>query len=195
MNKKKSKRKKKKTPVGRTVALGVGGVVGLGLIVWLAWDLAQPPSPPPPELANVETFDDLGVAHNDDPSVSVAYNSDPPTSGTHSSTPAACGIYRQSVPDGNQLHSMEHGAVVVQYDTSVSVEQIEILEEAGRSVGSDIIVAPRTGMPAPIVLTAWTKRLLLETASEDVVRAFAGEFGNRSPEGGALCPFQVDQGQ
>jgi hypothetical protein len=168
-------------------------VVILAGAVALAVDLAQPEAPPP-ELEAVEIFPDMGGQHIADGEPAPAYNSDPPTSGPHSATPAPCGIYRSPVPDVSSLHSMEHGAIVVQYDPGLSQTEIEELEEIGRSIGGEIIVAPRPGNPAAVALTAWTKLLLLNQVDSDVISGFEREFGNRSPEPAAQCLFSVDEG-
>jgi hypothetical protein len=89
---------------------------------------------------------------------------------------------------------MEHGAIVVHYDPELSQEQVIDLEEIGRDVGGEIIVTPRPDNPSAVVLTAWTKLLALDEVDGDVIAAFESEFGNRSPEAGAQCPFQVDEG-
>jgi hypothetical protein len=169
-------------------------LVILGGAVALAIDVAQPEPPPPPELEAVEAFPDMGNLHLGAGQAVPEYNSDPPTSGPHSATPAPCGIYRQPVPDVNYLHSMEHGAIVVQYDPTLAEDQIEELEKIGRSVGGEIIVAPRPGNPAAVALTSWTNLLLLDEVDGDVIAGFEREFGNRSPEPAAQCLFQVDKG-
>lgn len=173
-----------------TIGVGVAIIAGAAFV---AMDVAQPPPPPPPELEAVEAFPDLGVLHLSAGSAVPEYNSDPPTSGPHSATPAPCGIYRQPVPDIAQLHSMEHGAAVVQYDPELPAEQIRLIEEIGWSAGDEVIVAPRPGNPAPLALTTWTKRLLLDEVDIEVITAFEREFGNQSPEGAASCPMQVDE--
>ena len=174
--------------------LWVGAViVVLGGAVAVAVDVSRPEPPPPPELEAVETFPDLGALHLAVGSAAPDYNSDPPTSGPHDQTPAPCGIYRQPVPDVSQLHSMEHGAVVIQYDPDLSQEQVELLEGADWSPAAEVIVAPRPDSPAPVALTAWTKRLLVDEVNVEVITAFQREFGNRSPESGASCPMQVDE--
>ncbi|MGH3649201.1 MAG: DUF3105 domain-containing protein [Acidimicrobiia bacterium] len=163
--------------------------------VLLAIDLSQPEPPPPPELEAVETFPNLGGQHLAPGEATPEYNSDPPTSGPHSETPASCGVYRQPVPDVNYLHSMEHGAIVVQYHSDLAQEQVEELEEMGRNVGGEIIVAPSPDNPAPVVITAWTKLLLLDEINACVIAAFEREYGNRSPEPAAQCVFAVDEGR
>jgi hypothetical protein len=169
-------------------------VAVLGGAIFLAIDLTEPEAPPPPELEAVETFADMGTQHLAPREGTPEYNSNPPTSGPHAATPAACGVYRQPVPDVNHLHSMEHGAIVVQYDPELSQEEVVELEEIGRNVEGEIIVAPRPDNPAPVALTAWTKLLLLDEVDSDVIAAFEREFSNRSPKAGAQCPFQVDEG-
>lgn len=171
------------------IAWLVGGAVVLGLAVIIALSVT---APPPPELEAVDTYPDMGVVHLADGAPVPEYNSDPPTSGPHAAVPAPCGIYRQPVPDISALHSMEHGAVVIQYDPGLEPARRDQIEDIARSLGGEVLVAPRPDNPANIALTAWTKRLLLNEIDETVISAFDAGFANRSPEGGAACPFQVD---
>lgn len=199
-----SQRKKARQPVRpgqvldrgtvlRRRLLWVGVVVlVLGGSTWIASDLTRPEPPPPPEFEAVENFSDMGVQHLAEGAPAPEYNSDPPTSGPHAQAPAPCGIYRQPVPDVSQLHSMEHGAVVVQYHPDLPQDQVELLEDINWSPAAEVIVAPRPDNPAPVALTSWTKRLLLDDVDTNVVTAFQGEFGNQSPEPAAQCPMQID---
>lgn len=165
------------------------GVLALlvGFIVFLVT------RPPPAILAAVETFGDMGATHLDPSSPVPAYNSDPPTSGPHAPSAFPCGIYRQPVPDINQVHDLEHGVVVIQYDPTLPVEQRDVLEDYARDAGSHVIVAPRESMDSPIVLTAWTKRLALDTANRDDIAVFYDTFAQFGPEAGVACPFQIDE--
>lgn len=172
-----------------------GTVVVLGGSVWIAADVTKPAAPPSPELEATETFAELDPVHLAPGSPIPEYNSDPPTSGPHDPTPAPCGIYREPVPDQAWLHSLEHGAVVIQYDPTVSSTEVEALEQAVRSNGGEIILAPRPDNPAQYSLVAWTRLLSVDAIDANLVNSFEREFGNRfSPEPGAICPFQVDQG-
>jgi hypothetical protein len=172
----------------RRWAITVGVLVLLvGFIVFLVT------RPPPAILSEVETFGDQGAIHLDPSSPAPTYNSDPPTSGPHSPTAYACGIYRQPVPDINQVHDLEHGVVVIQYDPTLPVEQRDVLEDYARDAGTHVIVAPRAGMDSPIVLTAWTKRLALSTANRDDIAVFYDSFAQFGPEAGVACPFQIDE--
>lgn len=201
MNSKRTKPAKPKNPKasdrsGLTRLLWIGGlVVVLGGALWIALDVSEPLAPPPPELEATETFEEMDPVHLAPGSPIPEYNSDPPTSGPHSPTPAPCGIYREPVSDQAYLHSLEHGAVFIQYDPELPQAQIEALEAAVRDNGREILLAPRPGNPAPYTLGAWTKLLLLDEIDQDMVDGFEREFGNRfSPEGGAVCPFAIDHG-
>lgn len=164
-----------------------GLAAALGLIVFLAT------RPPPAALAAVETFADQGANHLDPSSPVPAYNSDPPTSGPHAPTAYACGVYREGVPDINQVHNLEHGVVVVQYDPSISADEREVLEDYARDAGTHVLVAPRDGMETPIALTAWTKRLALATADRAAISVFYDTYAQFGPERGVACPLQVDE--
>lgn len=149
--------------------------------------------PAPVELAGVQTFADQGRTHLATGAPAPAYNSDPPTSGPHSSQSVPCGIYRQEIPGPAQVHDLEHGVVMVQYSPEIDSSTREQLEGFGREAGSHVIVAPRSGMDEPVVLTAWTKRLGLETADEGLMRSFYDRYAKAGPELGVPCPNQVDE--
>lgn len=172
-----------------------GIVVVLGGAVWIAADVTEPAAPPSPELEATEAFAEMDPIHLAAGSPIPEYNSDPPTSGPHNPAPAPCGIYREPVPDQAWLHSLEHGAVVIQYDPTVSSSEVEELEATVRSNRGEIILAPRSDNPAPFTLAAWTRLLSVGQIDANLVDSFEREFGNRlSPEPGAICPFQIDQG-
>ena len=121
------------------------------------------------------------------------YNSNPPTSGAHSAKAAACGIFRQPVPDVYQLHDLAIGVIVFQYSPVLEAVEVERIEELGRSFEDRIIVAPRPGMDAPVVATAWTTMMRLDAVDEDLLGAFYGQYVGSGPEKGE-CPFDADEG-
>lgn len=148
--------------------------------------------PPGPGVQETETFADQGRAHLAPGSPTPEYNSNPPTSGPHGPVPAPCGIHAEPVADIAQVHSLEHGAVIIQYDPTLPAEDVESLRSLARDFGDWTMLAPREGMPAPIALTAWGNRLLLEEVDEAAIRTFHQRFARMGPEN-ALCPFAVDQ--
>jgi len=121
------------------------------------------------------------------------YNSDPPTSGAHSTKAAACGIFRQPVPDVYQLHNLAIGTVLFQYSPALEAGEVERIEELARTFEDRIIVAPRPGMNAPVVATAWTTMMKLDAIDEELLRAFYETYVGNGQESGE-CPFAVDEG-
>lgn len=121
------------------------------------------------------------------------YNSDPPTSGAHAAKAAACGIFRQPVPDVYQVHNLALGTVVFQYSPSLEAGEVERLEELGRTLGDRLIVAPRPGMGARVVATAWTTMMELDEIDEELLTAFFERYAGAGPQAGE-CPFTVDEG-
>lgn len=119
-----------------------------------------------------------------------AYNSDPPTSGPHADDFADCGVYRVEIPDIYQVHSLKRGTIIVQYRPTLQAASRQTLEDLTRALGRNIIVAPRSGLTAPIVLTAWTRRLALPEADADMIRAFHEQFTTDAPDY-TDCPLTV----
>lgn len=148
-----------------------------------------------------ETFPDLGREHVSDEDTdaviagslaSPEYNSVPPTSGTHSPFSAQCGIYLQTVPDIVQVHSLEHGAVLIQYNPEIDPADISALQEFAREKGSHMVVAPNPAVVPYIAMTAWTVRMEMSTLDLVAVEAFWLDYANEGPER-VPCPFEVDE--
>src|SRR6478735_10459810 len=68
------------------------------------------------EIEGVETFD------NESQHVEgvVDYPQTPPAGGAHNPAWLNCGVYTEPVPNENAVHSLEHGAIWVTYDPSMS---------------------------------------------------------------------------
>ncbi len=128
-------------------------------------------TPPTADLAPGIKVPSLGNNHI--PSVDtphVPYNSKPPTSGPHLSGIAKWGLYDQPIPNELQVHNLEDGGVLIQYDCTNCQDLIAKLEKIGNEYlkrGKNakkgnreerykhIIVAPYPGMNTLIALTAW----------------------------------------
>jgi len=134
---------------------------------------AQPAQVAVDSSLTVETFADTGNEHFPDTEVQAilagtsdfSYSTFPATSGPHAATWAPCGIYRETVPEIFDVHTMEHGGVVVHYDPSLPTDQRDSIENLARELGSHILVTPRPGLPAEVVLTAWTVMAAGSTAN------------------------------
>lgn len=120
------------------------------------------------------------------------YNSDPPTSGTHAGVWAQCGVFRQSLPDVVQVHSLEHGAVIIHYHPEIDPEDIAALESFVREKGSHVIAAPDEDLDAYIALTAWTVLLEMDVLDMELVNGFWLDYASEGPEL-VPCPVEVDE--
>ena len=148
---------------------------GLLAAALLAWFLgpgtlgagAQPattsPSPLPgkefPDLGNLH-IQRLGDAH-------APYNSEPPTSGPHLPNIAPWGIYDKPIPKEYQVHNLEDGGVVIQYncpkgcpDLIKKLEGVFFKYKARapkEKKYTHLILAPYPDMDTRLALTAWTR--------------------------------------
>ena len=85
----------------------------------------------------------------------IPYNTRPPTSGPHLDALARWGVHAQPIPDELQVHNLEDGGVVVQYNCRECQELIAKLEAIVRRYPDKVILAPYPTMEARIALTAW----------------------------------------
>lgn len=165
---------------------------------------SAPPSSTPVggnELGARELFPDLGADHLSDEEASAIiagtlaqpeYNSVPPTSGQHASYWADCGIYLQVIPDIVQVHSLEHGAVLIQYNPEIDPADISALRLYAHDKADHVIVAPNPAVGAYIVLTAWQVRMELTTLNIAAMDAFWLDYANEGPER-VPCPVEIDE--
>jgi hypothetical protein len=85
----------------------------------------------------------------------VPYNSRPPTSGPHLPSIARWGIHTQPIPDALQVHNLEDGGVLVQYNCRDCDALIAKLEAIVSRYADKVILAPYPQMDTRIALTAW----------------------------------------
>lgn len=174
----------------RRVTIWSSVVVGVAVIIIF---LVAGSSPLPEELSDVETFPQMGRDHLTQGEAPPDYNSSPATSGDHSAAAAECGIYTSEVPDEIQVHNLEHGAVVIQYQPDLDPTEIQALQEYARTKTSHILLAPRADLDDPVVVTSWTRMLRLPTADVDTIDIYYDQFAFSGPEVGVSCAFAVDQ--
>jgi len=138
-------------------------------------------------LSDVETVPNEGNRHVQAGS-NVDYARQPPLSGPHYNTPTEGGFYGEEQEYGNLVHALEHGAVVVYYDPSVTDSNAtnSLQEFAATHTGqwrSFIAVPnPDDDPEADYVLTAWRNRLYMDSYDPQTVYAFLSEFLGRGPE-------------
>ncbi len=96
----------------------------------------------------------LHIAKEDSPH--EPYNSDPPTSGPHLPYIAPWGVHTRPIPLPLQVHNLEDGGVLVQYNCECP-ELAEQLRAIVRRYDRQVILAPYPTMKSRIALTAWTR--------------------------------------
>lgn len=170
----------------------VGGVAVVALLVVSIVLIPQPASYSAggsgTEIEGVETFENAS-AHV---TAAVDYPQNPPAGGEHNPAWLNCGVYTQPVPNENAVHSLEHGALWVTYDPSLSSSDLDSLK--AKLPSTYVILSPFDGLPSPIVLSGWNVQLQLEEADDPRVAQFFEEYwkSDTVPEPGALCTGGVD---
>jgi hypothetical protein len=112
------------------------------------------------------------------------YNTKPPTSGWHyGDAVAPWGVSTAPIPDEVQVHNLEHGGIMIQYDCPGGCPDVVAkLEEIVRSYRSKVILAPYEGIGRPIAVTAWGKIAFLDEVNEPFIRRFIAENKDKGPE-------------
>lgn len=99
------------------------------------------------------------------------YNSEPPTSGPHLPYIAPWGVHTRPVVPELQVHNLEDGGVLVQYNCDCP-EMVEQLRRIVSRYDRQVILAPSPAMKSRIALTAWTRLLTLDAFDERKVVRF-----------------------
>lgn len=91
------------------------GIVIVGILGWLGWMAMRPV--PGTKMA------DQGREHVSPAEVAAyQYNSNPPTSGQHLPTWVKAGVYDKPQSEGELIHSLEHGYVIISYNCNVHLK-------------------------------------------------------------------------
>ena len=118
----------------------------------------------------------------------VDYEIVPPVGGNHAPSWLACNgnIYDEPVRKENAVHSLEHGAVWVTYQSDVSTEQVQTLKDKIKGYS---FMSPYPEQSSPIMLSAWGVQLAVDSADDPRVDQFLAKFrqGPQTPEPGATC--------
>lgn len=103
------------------------------------------------------------------------YQTNPPTSGPHVAGPTPSGVLAEPVAAAIQVRLLEVGGLMIQYRADVDPEPL------GRLAGADVVVAPGTDLPDPVVVTAWTWKLSCDTIDLAEIERFAAERPRDAP--------------
>jgi hypothetical protein len=134
-------------------------------------------------LARVETTTDRGGGHLE-PGQSHSYGVAFPTSGIHDRVPIDPGFYTRPQRATQLVHSVEHGHIVIYYDTPGAEARDTIEAWTGLFGGhwDGVVAVPSSGLGKGVVLTAWRKILKLDVFEPAAAAAFVDTYRGRGPE-------------
>lgn len=167
--------------------ISIVGFVGLLIILGLALPSVLPFDGPgqdrPEEGPGTQVFDQ-GRGHIAPGQDHVAYNTSPPTSGPHYPTTALWGLHTIPIIEEFQVHNLEHGGILVQYnsDDPTLKEQLESLVTNQRNYPCYLAVAPYSDMDETVALTAWGVLQYLDAYDEQAITDFIEAYRNKGPE-------------
>jgi drug/metabolite transporter (DMT)-like permease len=103
------------------------------------------------------------------------YLSDPPTSGPHQPGRTQSGVVDEPLSKPVQVGMLEGGQILIQHADELDAATADELV----ALGPDVVVAPNPDLPAPVVATAWRRKLecsMVELADlRDFVDSYAGQ--------------------
>jgi hypothetical protein len=141
-----SARRRRRTIIGIVAAVIVAGVVG-----YFAYQ----------SVANLPgvSYRDQGNLHvQTEAETHVPYNSDPPTSGPHLPYIAPWGVHTAPIVKELQVHNLEDGGVVIQYNCPTPcTDLVDKLTAIVKGYDHQVLLAPYPGLKTRIALTAWTR--------------------------------------
>jgi len=152
-NQKEKERRKGKKQLQRFLSYLIGILLFAGVGYWAYTNWATTPTG--------EFIRSMGNRHlTSSQVVLTTYNSDPPTSGPHLPSVARWGIHERPIPKELQVHNLEDGGVLVQYNCDRANQECrELVDKLAKIVRpyNHAILAPYPGMTQKIALTAWTR--------------------------------------
>ncbi|ELP62756.1 DUF3105 domain-containing protein [Streptomyces turgidiscabies] len=120
----------------------------------------------------------------------VDYPMEPPVGGDHNQVWMNCNgdVYTKALNNMNAVHSLEHGAVWVTYNSKAAKADIDALAAKVKKTPYTLM-SPDDKQADPIMLSAWGKQRTVTSAKDPNVDKFFEEFvqGKQTPEPGAAC--------
>lgn len=113
------------------------------------------------------------------------YAVNPPAGGNHLGTGATrSGVYAGTSlpPDGQLVHALEHGYVIVWHEPELPQPELDKLVAFQEANDGDVIVVERPTLPVPTAATAWGHRLLCQQVEPAALERFAQEYIGQGPE-------------
>jgi hypothetical protein len=119
----------------------------------------------------------------------LCYTSNPPTSGPHAVSPSPFRVLENPAPKENLIHNMEHGGVVIWYNTTNQevVDQLKSITNEALDRRRLVVMSQYGGMELETVaITSWTRvdKFPVSEFNRNRVSNFIEEHNKRfNPEG------------
>lgn len=156
-------------------------VVGIpAILYWLVTVFA-----PSQEELSGEFYQTQGGEHIAPPYENPPYewNTNPPTGGWHTGVTLGAGFYETKQDFPPIIHSLEHGAVVIYYKTSIPEEDKERLRKFwDNNSRLKLIVVPYDSMDYNYALTAWERLDAFDKYERARIEKFVSDHHNKGPE-------------
>ncbi|MFI5803088.1 DUF3105 domain-containing protein [Streptomyces sp. NPDC051561] len=180
----------------KIVAFSVGGAVLAGLIGFGAYVFLSESEKKDTQtaLAKEPVKDEkswdakkLGRTHV---TKEVSYPMTPPVGGDHDQAWMNCqgDVYPKPIPNRHAVHSLEHGAVWVTYNSKAAKGDVEKLSAKVKKTQYSLM-SPVNEQAGAIMLSAWGKQVTVDGADDPRVNQFFTKYvmGPQTPEPGAAC--------
>lgn len=165
-------------------------------LLFLLLSACQPQKPK--EITDLRSFNYQG---GDVRSGSIQYDASPPAGGPYNALWQTCATYTAPIYDEYAVHSLARGAIWVTYRSGLAPTELEKLKavlatpikirkgDQDVDIQAKVLMSPREGLPAPLVMTAWNAQITAQTADDERLTLFMEQFGagDRVPEAGASC--------
>ncbi|HVE46451.1 MAG TPA: DUF3105 domain-containing protein [Acidimicrobiales bacterium] len=107
-----------------------------------------------------------------------SYPTDPPTSGPHDAGDPVTGLQSTPLEKPLQVTVLEVGGIVVQFRPDLGEEDRRLLTALA---DEKVVVAPNPSLPAPVVATAWRRRLVCREFDVAAVQNFITDRKGKGP--------------
>ena len=176
-----------RTRRNRTLAAIIGGVALAGIlipgIVLIVSHFGNGAVP-----IGIKVASEGSASHVPDGST-LTYTHYPPSSGHHYPSPAPAGISATAIPEGNWVHSLEHGYVVILYKPTASgapsdaqLRDIMATFPKEKHGSVKIVITPYDHMDSPITAVAWERQLSLDRFDRAQLLQFYNAYVDHGPE-------------
>ncbi len=112
----------------------------------------------------------------------ATYRVDPPAGGNHDPSAASPSLYPTAPADGQLVHAMEHGDVILWHRPDAPEADLAQLQDIANQHPTDVLVVPRPSLTGAVAATVWHRRLLCSQIEPDTLLRFVEEFKDEGPE-------------